>query len=383
MAWGMNPLSSEIFSTFYLFEGFEKSTVSPGDINGQNGWQVDGEMTANAVEGSAYEGLGKLSFSSPYGSSASVSCNIDVEADNVWVDCRIQKMLVHNIDNVCDCTLAFGISPYGYILATDGNSIRTNDTFSIDEREWTRVTMHLDYRSRRWDLYINGIIACADLNMRGTAPRFNKLAFVDGWGHADNLQISTIRPIGLSADGDAMADEWEMEKFGGLSHTGLDDFDNDGLRDAEEFISGSDPLAHDTDGDSLPDGWEVLHGLNPLDGNDASEDVDGDGQNNVKEFLAGGDPNFAEPDLLRVKPGLRAEFFHTPGDLQDIPDFSTLDTFAVSITETVDWTNNTWPDEVKNKADNFACKLTGFVRIPKTGDYTFYVSILEFNTLYF
>ena len=47
------------------------------------------------------------------------------------------------------------------------------------------------------------------------------------------------------------------------------DLDNDGLTDAEELATGTNPIHWDTDGDGLSDGWEVLHELNPFDPSDA------------------------------------------------------------------------------------------------------------------
>ena len=50
------------------------------------------------------------------------------------------------------------------------------------------------------------------------------------------------------------------------------DTDSDGMNDAHEFATGTDPLNSDSDNDGMEDGWEIEHGLNPLDA-----DSDGDG----------------------------------------------------------------------------------------------------------
>jgi uncharacterized protein (DUF2141 family) len=49
-----------------------------------------------------------------------------------------------------------------------------------------------------------------------------------------------------------------------------DDFDNDGLLDIEELVTGSDPTNWDTDGDLMADGWEILNGFLPGDGRDGN-----------------------------------------------------------------------------------------------------------------
>lgn len=56
------------------------------------------------------------------------------------------------------------------------------------------------------------------------------------------------------------------------------DTDDDGLTDAEEVLTETDPLNPDSDGDGFNDGEEVTAGTNPNDGNDFPVvDADGDG----------------------------------------------------------------------------------------------------------
>ena len=44
----------------------------------------------------------------------------------------------------------------------------------------------------------------------------------------------------------------------------LNDFDNDGLTDYEEYLLGTNPVHWDSDGDDMSDYWEVLNNINPL-----------------------------------------------------------------------------------------------------------------------
>jgi Leucine-rich repeat (LRR) protein len=87
----------------------------------------------------------------------------------------------------------------------------------------------------------------------------------------------------VDTDGDQMADSWEVDNFGDLSHDGTVDTDVDGLTDLEEFQHGTDPNVWDTEGDGMPDGWEVDNSLNPL-VDDSGQDGDGDGLNNLYEY---------------------------------------------------------------------------------------------------
>jgi len=105
------------------------------------------------------------------------------------------------------------------------------------------------------------------------------------------------------SDGDSLPDEWEVTYFDDLSQDGTDDYDGDGLSDAEEYNNETDPTKPDnetdptkpdTDGDGTSDAWEIDYGLNPLVNTDASEDSDGDGHTNLDEYIAGTDPTDPE-----------------------------------------------------------------------------------------
>jgi hypothetical protein len=47
----------------------------------------------------------------------------------------------------------------------------------------------------------------------------------------------------------------------------------------------------DTDGDKAPDTWETQFGFNPADGSDGGLDFDGDGMSNANEWRSGTNPN--------------------------------------------------------------------------------------------
>jgi hypothetical protein len=87
------------------------------------------------------------------------------------------------------------------------------------------------------------------------------------------------------------------------------DSDGDGLSDANERASGTDPDVADTDGDGSPDSRELRDGSDPtavdsdgdglLDGEDpvpTGADVDGDGLTDGEEVALGSDPRAADSD---------------------------------------------------------------------------------------
>jgi hypothetical protein len=60
-----------------------------------------------------------------------------------------------------------------------------------------------------------------------------------------------------------MADSWEIDNFGSLSHDGTADTDSDGLNDKGEYDHNTNPNEADTDGDGVNDGDEVNNGTDP------------------------------------------------------------------------------------------------------------------------
>lgn len=91
----------------------------------------------------------------------------------------------------------------------------------------------------------------------------------------------------VDADGDTMADVWEVALFGNTTDAGaLTDSDGDDLPDLDEYRRGIRPDLADTDGDTAPDGWEVANALDPAYAADGLMDSDGDGMKNAVEYVA-------------------------------------------------------------------------------------------------
>jgi Tol biopolymer transport system component len=107
----------------------------------------------------------------------------------------------------------------------------------------------------RW----TGTTLLASINDQGTAsgngPSANPVLAADGrtvafLSHASDLvpgdfngqrDLFVLRLGGLDTDGDFMDDDWEMAYFSTLARDGHGDFDNDGMNDLVEFLSGTDP----------------------------------------------------------------------------------------------------------------------------------------------
>ena len=377
IAWGTDPLVAKQCASFAWTEGFELPLVRPGVLDGQNGWTVTDPISANVQTGHVYTGSAALRVSSSGSSEttdAIVSHDVSIDAEVLWLDIRVRSDWVQDFPTEHLGAVSVAIGRGGKVIALDGDSIVTNSLLRVEYDKWTRWTCRLDYGTRRWDFYVDGVLAFSGLRMHGSAKRISAVEMRGKNGELDDIKVTTERPLGLSSDGDLLPDEWELATFGSLERDGTGDADGDGLTDDEEWRGGTDPFVVDTDGDGLPDLWETRNGLCPTDPVDAQADLDGDGLSNELEYALGSDPSFPEPDPRRARPGLRAEFRKTAGGLQAMPDFDSLEPFCVHVAETVDFDNIGWPEAVRSRADNFACRLTGFVRIPVAGRYTFFLS---------
>ena len=374
VAWGFDPLVADQPQPFSFFESFELPSVHPGDIAGQNGWTASAAGVAVVQSSEAFDGASALRLSSDSaGNIAAASCVIASSNEIVWVDCMVRAGIMgEDIDGVQDAVAAFGFDDGGHPVMTDGASVAINTSFAVDSTRWTRCTARLDYSRRVWDFYLDGVLAASDLAMRGGAERLGEISAMGDGGVIDAVSVSSARPAGLSSDGDAMADEWELARFGTLARDGAGDFDGDGLVDAAEFAAGTDPAKPDTDGDGMPDAWEASRGLNPTDATDSALDPDGDGMTNAEEYGKGGDPHFCEPDPTLRRAGLRVEFWRTAGKHTAMPDFASLMPSSLSISPQIDHPAVPWLADGTTPGDYFACRMTGFIRVPSDGDYIFW-----------
>ncbi|MCA9915183.1 MAG: Ig-like domain-containing protein, partial [Anaerolineae bacterium] len=114
--------------------------------------------------------------------------------------------------------------------------------------------------------------------------------------------LEVYDPTVADTDGDTILD-------------GDEDYDEDGLSNSEEIVLGTDPLIWDTDGDGLPDGYEVNVSLtDPLltdsDENGVSDDLedpDEDGLSNIDEYTHLTDPFNSDSDEDTLPDGFEVQ----------------------------------------------------------------------------
>ena len=363
---GTSPLVPDAPPATLFSEGFERPLVVPGPLSGQNGWAA--AAGAGVEETPLASGAACLRLSSGEGASASHAVAFPPGVS--WLEAKVLAEAAAEPPPASGCIGVF-FDFLGHPVALDGTAWRTNGAVSVEAESWARLAARIDRDAGEWDLYLDGAIAFRSLRTGPAAP--SELAFGGGDGLVDDVSVSTSRPAGLSSDGDALPDEWEIAHFATLERDGSQDFDSDGLSDLEEFALGTDPLLADTDGDSMPDGWEAASGLDPLDPSDAALDPDGDGVSNLEEFALGLDPGSFEPDPRLRLPGLLASFWRTPGKLGAMPDFGSLMPSHSAVAARLDFPGQGWVPGVTPFGTNFACRLEGYLLVPADGKCTFWL----------
>ncbi len=299
---GLNPFDADAPVPAALRETFEQPDVALGDISGQNGW-IASETNAAIVQSAVVHGGGAaLEVAGESSGDGGVSVEVwhpaASRAEVVWLDLwQLRCGVEYRLDADPDAFAVFALDDSGHPVMSDGGCLVTNTAFSVESGDvWARLSGRFDFPCRKWDFYLNGLLVGNGLAMRGDSGSIHSFGISGGRGCIDDIYIGFARPEGLSSDGDALPDEWELVHFGSLGRDGSGDYDGDGMSDAQEFAAGTNPTAADTDGDGIVDSWEVAHGLDPLNPADAFADPDGDGLSTLDEYGIGTNHLLADTD---------------------------------------------------------------------------------------
>ena len=304
---GSDPLSAGDDSPAAFVESFELPEVTLGDLDGQNGWTVNRQNVAIVQESVVRTGAAALKVVGDEDSGVVMLSHPVTNAESVvWVDVySVARASAPDVGMDAD---GLFFDRDGHPVVCAGGTFATNRRIRVCLDGWVRTTMRLDYGSRTWDVYAGGILAGMGLPMSASAGESFEGIGCCGEGELqiDDIAVSRSRPQGLSSDGDALPDEWELRHFGTLERSGFGDADRDGVRDIDEFKAGTDPNSTDTDGDGLPDRWEVRCGTDPNDPDDVGADPDEDGMDNATEYRLGLDPLRPDADP-RIPPEIEIQ----------------------------------------------------------------------------
>ena len=156
------------------------------------------------------------------------------------------------------------------------------------------VRLTADYASGEWHYFaITSLVP-------DHAQSANATMRLDGFGaghvYFDDLAIT----VSADTDRDGIPDWWE-EQYDDVQDENdpsdsILDFDNDGLKNIDEYRRDANPALDDADGDGISDRWEIDWGFNPNDPSDAQHDDDFDGLTNLEEYERGTSPKDQDSD---------------------------------------------------------------------------------------
>ncbi len=250
--------------TLPFTESFE--TDAPGTFaNGTRLWQISTPEEKGVVE--VFDNIAPLAdggrrYLKLSGSGIRINrdfapafpvTSTEADSKSVWIDFRLQAAARRDAPEIpADVAAMFYVSDSGNLMALDGNGKGGGIWYGVagaSAGDWHRITLHLNYETQRWSLWLDGVRHARNFGFARPVPYFCGLAIQHSAQLKNNAALdalSVTRALSL-------ADE----------PAGLDN-DDDGLTNAQERLLGTDPDNADTDGDGIRDNMEIALGLDPL-----------------------------------------------------------------------------------------------------------------------
>ena len=259
---GLDPNVPDLLSAIPFTENFETNTVALGDINGQDNWHVSATNVALVESNVVFSGAQALGIEVPDASSVTVrQYFVRSAATSVWMDVEAQVRGVEMPTGAVDSAVSFYFNTNGQLVVQDGNLAGRNRwvtlTNAVATGSWAHVSVQLDIPNQVWLICLDGYRVAYGLGFGYPVSELHCLELLGQKGRIDSLSVGLAEPAGLSADGDTLPDDWEMQHFGNLNQTDGGDADGDGVTNIDEYRLGLNPMDPDTDHDGFTDYQEI------------------------------------------------------------------------------------------------------------------------------
>ncbi|MFC1582216.1 PQQ-binding-like beta-propeller repeat protein [Planctomycetota bacterium] len=230
--------------------------VMPGDDDG--GGDSDNESVTMTLQPGAGYTVGPRDSAAVYIVDSGASFpTVDIAAVNGWTleGGFDTDYFIVSRDAVADYPLAVPVSMSGAVQGTDYELQGSDGTAVIIPAGQPVAFVTV----KAWDNALTD--GSRDVTMTFGASIY----YTDGTPDFATITIIDDETPGADADLDGMDDDWELCYWGNTAEDGTDDYDLDGLTDADEYAWGTDPDEGDTDKDGITDGDEVSNGTHPVD----------------------------------------------------------------------------------------------------------------------
>ncbi|HEY8902678.1 MAG TPA: hypothetical protein VIM48_03160 [Chthoniobacterales bacterium] len=228
------------------------------DISSVSEWSKSGADVGKITDQEANGGSQSLAVAASSKDLAVTTTFPAARGDVIFIDMAVRPSADGSAEpqytvNANGAALAFlKTGSEGTVIAIgdggNGQSITTGYSFSIDKAalasKWIRVTIREDLKARTWDLYLDGKLTLIDLPM-GAAGKSGGVAWSAyassaGDTYVDDISASRTNPVFADADSDGIPDAVEIA-------TGTNPYVNDrenrdlagGPTNIEKFLSNS------------------------------------------------------------------------------------------------------------------------------------------------
>jgi hypothetical protein len=170
-------------------EPFDARTL--GSLNGQYGWVATGAEVQNSITH-----LGSSKAACLTNETGEISHTFVDGQDDVWTDWYVKPSFGDEggaPTPSTNTTVAFFVNTNGFVKAFDGAVITQLVHAALTEGgDWIRFTVHSDYTSEKWDLFMDGLALETDLDFyTNTVSSYTKFG-IDNAGASTNAYVDNI-----------------------------------------------------------------------------------------------------------------------------------------------------------------------------------------------
>ncbi len=179
-------------STILWEDNFEEYTNNTPLINGTNRWYGS---SPNIVAQNLIYYEGTQSAKIPIDCTLSNRFTNSSSPLQVWIEADLKPQLFEGLTNPIintNCAVTFFINSNGYFVVTDSTNFLTLPSSIITNGQWISVDVHLDYITKKCQIYYNGIRIGNNLAFVNTnLSTFNGFDIYNGGStsYMDNVSI--------------------------------------------------------------------------------------------------------------------------------------------------------------------------------------------------
>lgn len=198
LKYGHSATNADTYPTIPYNEGFE--TLLTGSVDGVQGWKVL-SGSAEVQDDIAYNGTTNALYFAP---TTTVYRLVQApDQQQIWVDMYIRPDgSAPPVNLIGEVRMYIDTNKTLQVQNGTNNGWTALTAAALETNAWQRLTLQLDYRVRKWGVWINGNLITNNLSFADqSVSRFNLLPLPYGEGYIDDIRIGTDAPDGIAVFG--------------------------------------------------------------------------------------------------------------------------------------------------------------------------------------